>query len=220
MTSCCLHTTDSYFDQERAAKDLERYHKKGPQGTTRKLIDALRRNDLKQLVLLDVGGGIGIICHELISSGIEKAISVEMSSASMHLAREEATRRGSEDLFSFIHGDLVEQHALVPESDIVILDRVVCCYPDAVRLIATALAKGRHLFAISYPREKWYTRLWFRIDNWQRRRRGHEFRTYVHDEGSIRNQIKQGGFIGQYVEQTPVWNIEIYRRAGDIHLSQ
>ena len=212
MSDCCLRATDGYFDEAKVLKTLEAYRKKGPQGTTRILIEALKGLELDGSSLLDVGGGIGVVAHELIPQGLAKVVEVEMSSASMTLAREEAKRQDLDDQLSFIHGDLVEVNHSLPVSDLVVLDRVVCCYPSMTPLMEAAVSKSRRWIALSYPRETWYTRLGFRLDNWLRKRRNQAFRAFIHSERGIRELIEKDGFKRLFAKKTLVWNIEVYGR--------
>lgn len=60
-------------------------------------------------------------------------------------------------------GDVARDAALAPDADIVVMHRVVCCYPDMPSLVSAAAAKARRLLVLSYPRESWWTWLGFGI---------------------------------------------------------
>src|SRR5262245_13421463 len=139
--TCCSHTCDiaEQFDPKTARKDLRRCRRKGPDQTTRMLIESVRarvaRSGSTELTLLDVGGGIGAIHHELVNGAVRDAVHVDVSPAYLAAAREETTRRGQGDRVQFVLGDLVEVGGQVEPADIVTLDRVICCYPDMNRLV-------------------------------------------------------------------------------------
>ena len=74
MSACQCAGCDSQFGARHAAKDLERYRRKGPDVTTRLLLEGLKTLGLRDATLLDVGAGIGVIHHELLSAGARSAI--------------------------------------------------------------------------------------------------------------------------------------------------
>jgi hypothetical protein len=45
---------------------------------------------------------------------------------------------------------------------VVTLDRVVCCYPDAETLLRAAAQRARKLVAFTYPRDRWYVRVFIK----------------------------------------------------------
>jgi 2-polyprenyl-3-methyl-5-hydroxy-6-metoxy-1,4-benzoquinol methylase len=51
---------------------------------------------------LDVGGGIGVIHHELLSAGARSAIHVDATDANIQTAEEEARRRGHLGAVTFV----------------------------------------------------------------------------------------------------------------------
>ena len=74
----CPHCqgVDALFDDGLAQKDLKRYLKKGPGKSTRLLLDALRKAGIGGMSLLDIGGGIGAIQHELVAAGVAASVDV------------------------------------------------------------------------------------------------------------------------------------------------
>src|SRR3990172_6625078 len=96
---------EEYFDQKVADQDLQRYLNRGPDKTTQMLIDALKSLGLAGLTLLDIGGGVGVISHELLRFGVRKITHVEASSAYYAAAKREAERRGVADRFQYFLGD-------------------------------------------------------------------------------------------------------------------
>ena len=99
------------FDQKTASQELKNYRKKGPSKSTRLLIEALTASSLKGMTLLDIGGGIGAIQHELLKLGLRHATSVDASVAYLEAAKDEAQRQGHADRVSYHYGDFV---ALAP----------------------------------------------------------------------------------------------------------
>jgi len=115
----------SFYDPKRAASELRRYREKGPIPSTRALIEALVAEGVEGATLLDIGGGIGAIQHELLDAGVTHATSVDASAPYLSAARSECKRRGHDGRVTYLHGDFVELAESVPPADIVTLDRVV-----------------------------------------------------------------------------------------------
>jgi 2-polyprenyl-3-methyl-5-hydroxy-6-metoxy-1,4-benzoquinol methylase len=55
----------SFYNEKLAASQLRKYREKGPIASTQALIDALKAEGVEGATLLDIGGGIGAIQHEL-----------------------------------------------------------------------------------------------------------------------------------------------------------
>ena len=65
------------FDRGEARKKLRQFRRRGPDKTTRLLIQELRAAlsaaDVHNAVLLDVGAGLGAIHHELLDGRVSRA---------------------------------------------------------------------------------------------------------------------------------------------------
>jgi len=97
--SCCRQCEglENVFDDGTAKSDLESYRREGPAKTTRLLLDHLRGAGVDGLTLLDIGGGVGAIQHELVASGVRATVDVDASRAYLAAARSEAARRKQRD---------------------------------------------------------------------------------------------------------------------------
>jgi magnesium-protoporphyrin O-methyltransferase len=131
------------FTEDRVKSDIKEYRKRGPANQTRLIIEAIRLLGLKDIALLDIGGGIGTIHHELLGNVASQATHVDASSAYLKIAAEEAGRRGHSGRVKFIHADFTDVAPDLPQVDVVTLDRVVCCYPDFRSLLKAAAGKSR-----------------------------------------------------------------------------
>src|SRR5829696_8966906 len=130
MPCNCCEITDNAFSEVEAKTELKRYRKKGPAKHTKLLLEALRSLGLKNSDLLDVGGGIGVIHHELLKDVAHQATHVDASSAYLKEASKEAARLGHDERVNFIHADVTDFAMDLRRSHMLPLDRVVCCYPD------------------------------------------------------------------------------------------
>jgi SAM-dependent methyltransferase len=213
MSSCCAGVCSSIaaqFDATRAEGDLKQYKTKGPNPTTRQLRDGIIRAGAGQTVL-DVGAGIGAASLELLAAGFSTAFIVDASPAYVAVARREAHVRGLASRMTILEGDFLAI-ATVPAADAVVMDRVVCCYPDYRALLEQALKRGTHLFAFSYPRDRWYVRLVVALDNLRRAATRNAFRAVVHSATAMQELILAHGFQRASRTGTLAWCVDVYRR--------
>src|SRR5688572_17763047 len=108
MTRNCCEITDSQFDESRAKEDIKHYRKNGPAKQTKLILNAVRSLKLVNASLLDIGGGVGTIYHELMQDLIANVIHVDASSAYLKVAKEESTKRGTVEQIQFIHADFTD----------------------------------------------------------------------------------------------------------------
>lgn len=210
----CCHTQgyDDLFDRRQAARDLRRYRRRGPARTTALLLEALRAEEIRGASLLDVGGGIGVIHHELLEAGVASARHVDASSAYLETAREEATRRDHEGRTDFRYGDFVMLAPDLPAADIVTLDRVICCYPDVESLVAASAGHARRLYGAVFPRSTWLVRTLVAGANLFCRLKGTTFRAFVHAPEIIDAALRRQGLRPRVVRDTIVWRVVLYAR--------
>jgi magnesium-protoporphyrin O-methyltransferase len=137
---------------------------------------------------------------------------VEASPAYLDVAQREVESHTVSRPSKFILGDFTLVAGTLPEADIVTLDRVVCCYPDAEALLKAAATRTRQLLAFTYPRDRWYVRVATSFQNLMRRMRGSTFRTFVHFPQQMSSVLERAGFVRDSTHGTLVWMVDIYRR--------
>lgn len=207
---------ETVFGDRTARRDLRRYRKRGARGSTRLLLDALREEiriaGLRDFTVLDIGGGVGIIYHELLAEGARQATHVDASTAYLAAAHEESTRRGDTARVRRVHGDFVELAPELPPADVVTLDRVICCYPDMRRLVSLSAGRALRLWGAVYPRDRWWLRLLHPVANamlWLQRS---GFRIYLHPPAAIDATLRAEGFERRRIAHTPMWEVAVYAR--------
>jgi len=200
------------FGIERAERDFERYRRRGAEDITRILLKELRRRPLRGKELLDIGGGIGVIGWELADADVASTTLVEASPAYLDVARREVERRSASRRTKFVLGDFTLVAGTLPKADVVTLDRVVCCYPDAEALLRAAATCTRQLLALTYPRDRWYVRVITSVQNLMRRMRGSAFRTFVHSPQRMSSVLESAGFVRDSTRGTLVWMVDVYQR--------
>jgi len=213
--TCCSGSPSAvarHFDARYAEGELSRYRKQGPLPTTRLLADALRAMGVSGASLLDIGSGVGALTLELLQAGARKATLIDASAPLLAVARAEAERRGFTNGLEFISGDFTDLADTIPEADIALLDRVVCCYPAYQPLLEAAARRSTVAVALSYPRARWFVKAGVAIENLMRRVRNRDFRTFVHSPELMAGVLQQAGFRLAHRETTPGWSIEVHRR--------
>jgi hypothetical protein len=201
------------FGARAARDDLKAYRKSGPVGTTRWLIEGLEAGGVDGLTVLDIGAGVGAVHQQLLADGALSAVDVDGSSAYVAAAREEAGRRGTADRVQYEIGDFVELAPAIGESDIVALDRVICCYPDMPALVRLSVARARRRYGLVYPRDTWWIRVGARLLNGLARLGRQRVRAHVHRTADVEAIIGPAGFVPRLRRQTLFWQVAVYERA-------
>ena len=202
------------FDEKSAEEDLQRYRGHGPDATTATLVEMIRDRGVSGSSLLDIGGGIGVIDHELLRAGAGHAVLVDASGPAVEMARREARRRGTLDRLEFVDGDFVSRASDVDVADIVTLDRVICCYPDVESLVRLSATRARSLYGLVLPRDRrllrWALPLlnaWFRV-------RGFRYRTFLHANAKVDALVAAAGLRQVREARTFMWRVVLYERLG------
>jgi magnesium-protoporphyrin O-methyltransferase len=216
MDCCQCKGIESLFNEREARNQLKEYRKDGPDKTTRMLIEALERlspgRRIEGMKLLDIGGGVGAIEHELLRAGLGSATGVDASAAYVKAAQEEANRQGHADRVSYYHANFVDIAPELAPADIVTLDRVICCYHDMPGLVGLSVAKAGKLYGLVYPRDTWWLRAGILTANLFLRLARNPFRGYIHPTRAVDALVRRNGLRRRYYRRTPIWQVVVYAR--------
>ena len=141
------------FGKKQARRDARRFRRKGLDATARRLVDSLARRGLDGATVLEVGGGVGGVEIELLRAGAARVTNVELSPGYEDEARALLAEAGFESRVERRLGDFVDAAESLEPADVVVLHRVVCCYPDEVALVGAATGRALRLVALSFPRD-------------------------------------------------------------------
>lgn len=203
---------EELFSEEYVAKELKRYRKRGPDKTTRMLIEALKKENVNGLTLLDIGGGLGAIQHEMLRSGVQKVTDVEASTAYLTAAKAETARRGYAERVHYQHGNFVDLAENVTPADIVTLDRVICCYPDMQKLVRLSVSRAVKYYGLVFPREDWWMKVWHALQSLFLRFTKSNFRTFLHPTKDVEELVNNYGFQRRFYKRTFAWQVVVYMR--------
>lgn len=203
---------EEVFSQNYVSKELSHYRLKGPAKTTRMLVEAIKGSGVDGLTLLDIGGGVGAIQHQLLEAGLQSATDVDASLAYIHAARAEAQRRGYAGRVSHHYGNFVDLAEEIASADIVTLDRVICCYDDMEKLVSLSAERARKIYALVYPRDTWWVKIGLAVVNFFSRLQRNPYRAFAHSSQAVEALVRKMGLKQTTCRQTFVWQVVVYTR--------
>ena len=158
---------------------------------------------------------MGAIQHELLRAGAEKATSVDASTAYIEASKQEAGNQGHEERVTYHHGDFIDIAPSLDPADIVTLDRVICCYHDAQKLVEQSSRLATELYGLVYPRGNLVSKVAFRCFNFMMWLRRSPFRIFIHSDEVIDGVVRANGLQRRFYRKTLVWQIMVYGRGQD-----
>jgi magnesium-protoporphyrin O-methyltransferase len=212
VASCCACGYEKLFGRRAARRDARRYRRNGLDKTARQMVDELAERGLEGASALEVGGGVGAIELELLKGGVEHATIVELSHGYDEEAETLTREAGAEGRIDRRHGDFAAIEAGIDEADIVVMHRVVCCYPDPDLLVGAAAGHARRMLALTFPRDTWWLRAGFRLSNlWFRLTGGIE--GFVHSPARIVAAAERSGLVLSTQERPGhIWRLVVFER--------
>jgi magnesium-protoporphyrin O-methyltransferase len=209
--SCCRpRAYERIFGERAAARDLRRYRRRGLPRDAREGVELLRSRGIAGRSVLEVGAGIGAVEVELLRAGAGRAVAVELSHGYDAAAASLLAEHGLEGRVERRIGDVVEEPP--GPADLVVMNRVVCCYPDVERLVGTAAGLAREALVLSFPRDGRLARAAVASINLLLRLGRQEFRTYVHPHATIHAAAERQGLRVAHRRPGLVWQVAAFER--------
>jgi hypothetical protein len=207
MSCCSAKGCNEFFTDRVAGRDADRYRRKGLDKNAQRLVEVVLRHGIEGRSVLEVGGGIGAIQLELLQAGAAHAENIELSPAYEPYAAEllgESAFAGRAERRLLDFADTAEH---VDPADVVVLHKVVCCYPDYEALVGAAAVRAKRQLVLTYPRRSWWTRLGFTAANLLERLRRRTFRAYVHPPAAIIAIARAQGLEPTSSHRGPLWEL-------------
>jgi tRNA1(Val) A37 N6-methylase TrmN6 len=213
MSCCCPHSRSggrifSFF----ARSSRRRFTKKGFEPSQNQLMAGLKQAGYNNATLLEVGSGVGYLHQVLLEQGAKSAVGIDLASDMLKEAKDWAIEKGLADRIEYIQGDFIELLDQVEAAEVTILDKVVCCYPHAELLINSSIAKNSRVYALTYPRDRWFIKVAIEVMALFLKLSGSSFRGFVHNPDDIERWIIEAGYKKTYQEQTFIWLSQIYEK--------
>ncbi len=214
MADCCDPIPyRRVFDSREAARRLDRFRRRGLDDRAADIV-AFLSDRVDGMTVLEVGGGVGDVQVALLEAGATAAVNVELSDAWEEAAAELARETGTTDRVSRRLGDFVAIADEVEGADVVVLNRVVCCYPDMARMLDAAAARTRRFLAVVVPRERWWIRAAVTVGNRFLGLRGCGFRAFVHPVADMERIAADHGLSPIHRSRDLVWQATVFERRG------
>jgi len=211
MTCCCPHARSggrifSFF----ARNYRKRFSEKGFEPAQRQLMEGLSQAGFQNTSVLEIGSGVGHFHMSLLEAGAATATGIDLAPKMIAEAEDWSSQRGLEGRITYHQGDFMEILPIIDPADVTVMDKVVCCYPDADGLIHRSLEKTRRVYALTYPRDRRLVRLGVALAALLMRLIGSSFRPYAHSPAVIEKWITAQGFHKRYEKTTFVWLSQVY----------
>jgi magnesium-protoporphyrin O-methyltransferase len=195
-----------------ARSEAKRYRRGGLDRTSRRIVDFVKEQGVEGRSVLEVGGGIGAVQIELLKAGASNAVSIELTPTYENVARELLDEAGLSGRVERKVMDFVEADGQVAGADVVIMNRVLCCYPDMPRLAGAAADHTQQLLVMSFPRRALWIQAALGIANFMLwiTRRG--FHIFVHRPADIIATGERHGLAPVLDQRGVLWMVAALRR--------
>jgi len=130
----------------------------------------------------------------------------------LNAAREFTDEEGMNGRVEFILGDIVEMNDEIPVIDIMMHDKVICCYENFDGLLETTLEKTRNIYGFIMPRNYLIARFSFGFSVLISKLFRRDFHPFFHPEQPILDRIENAGFKLKYENQTFIWKVRVYQK--------
>jgi methyltransferase family protein len=220
VSNCCSPKGYRWIFSERMARqDARRYRRKGLDRTSRRIVGFLKSQGVEGRTVLEVGGGVGAIQLELLKAGASRAVSIELTPTYESVALDLVHEAGLADRVERKVMDFAQADGEVQPADIVILNRVICCYPDMPRLAGAAADHTERVLVMSFPRGSWWMRIGLGVANLMLRVMRREFHIFVHRPSEIIATSERHGLAPVLDQPGVLWTVAALRRTAGNTLS-
>jgi magnesium-protoporphyrin O-methyltransferase len=214
VPSCCnARGCDEFFTARVASRAAERYRTNGVDKTAERMLGFLEEHGIQGASVLEIGGGVGELQIELLKRGAASTVNLELSPGYEEEAARLLREFGVEERATRRLHDIASDPAEVEAADVVVLHRVVCCYPDYERLLGAAADRARRLLVFTYPPRNVLSRLMLGTQNLLFRLRRREFRVFAHPPERMVAVVEERGLQQEYAHHPLVWQIAGFERS-------
>lgn len=181
----------------------------------RELVRGLEAAGLEGKTVLEVGCGPGDLTRKLVTMGAARALGIDLAEQTIDEARKRAVQKGLADRITYRLGngakDMFERH------DIVVLDKVICCYPDWMELVNNTAGVAASVYGFVIPRSDGLSavlvRAFIALQRFILKIRKCGFTPFVHDFRRIDAHLAGKGLRRTHLALGPIWMTAVYIRS-------
>ena len=206
MDCCDPNGLNRIFGGRLVRRELQAYQRRGLNSRQRNIIEQLGFL-APDVSVLDIGCGIGAVGLTLLTRGAAGVTFVDVSAAYLRAARALASDAGAGESASFYQADFAASEGQYPQAEVVVLDRVVCCYPNATALLEKAARHSRRTLIFTYPRPFWFMPLFQALCAFGMRLFGQEYRFFLHDPRQLLRAATRAGHVQVVTYPLGLWQL-------------
>jgi magnesium-protoporphyrin O-methyltransferase len=206
-TPCDPRGCDEFFRRGFARRKAGSYRRRGLDHTAARMVEFLEQRGIAGASVLEIGGGVGEIQLELLRRGAARAVNLELSPAYEAEAATLLRETGFEGRVTRRLHDIAVDGDAVERADVVVLHRVVCCYPDYERLLTAAADHARRLVVLSYPPDNALARAILGAENLTFRLRRMRFRVFAHPAAVMLAVLREQGLRPTVLPGGRAWQV-------------
>jgi magnesium-protoporphyrin O-methyltransferase len=214
MPGCCdPYGLDQTFTAQFARRYARSYRRRGLTGAGARIVRFVEEQGVAGATVLEIGGGVGELQIELLKRGAARATNLELSRAYEAQAQELIAENGLSDRIERRFVDIAAESGtaapadVVEPADVVILNRVVCCYPDYDRLLSAAARHARRTVVFSFPPDHLLGRAVVAAENALFSLGSNPYRMFAHPASAMEAVLERHGLHAAYRHRGPIWRV-------------
>jgi len=211
MSCNCANGAATKFTKA-AAQYEKRYRRRGLDGAQEQMLRGLKTQGIEGRSVFDIGGGVGALDLELLLAGAASARVIDAAPGMIESARRLAGQLALSEKMEFQAAEFLSVADTQPEADIILLDKVLCCFEDPQKLIKASAPKARLLYAVSFPRDNVIAKFVFKGTAFLGKLLRWSFYPCYHAPSTLSRWINDEGFSEAFSARTPIWQILVFRR--------
>ncbi len=211
MSCCTVDGTGKYFSAS-AGYYARKFQRRGIDRTQKLIVRHLESLGIGGRSVLEAGCGVGGLILTLLRGGAASAVGVEVSDGMVAKANELAAGLGLSDRVRYIIGNMNDLNGSLPKTDIVILDKVLCCTAEPELMADRSAFQCERWLAVSYPRDALIPRVGFKGNTFLGRLLGWSFYPFYHEPDELDRLVVTRGFREVARGQTVIWQVKIFER--------
>ncbi len=193
----------------------EEYKSSGLSESSKVLLGFLEEEGLTGKTLVELGCGPGGFSVECLKKGASSSFGIDLSPKMIQTANELATSLNLQDRAKFLVGNAAT--AEVPSSQIIVMDKMLCCFPDAESILKNVVDSASDTIGFVVPRDQGLFKVPLRIgvffkNLYEKLRNRNVGWLYLHSLNIIDQTLRNAGFNNRKRAVSGFWLIFVYSK--------